>query len=32
MSNNPETYYKFGGQPTTANIKKGSIPKSKKKK
>ena len=32
MSKNPETYYKFGGQPTTANIKKGSIPTPKKKK
>ena len=31
MSNNPETYYKFGGQPTTKNIKKGSIPEPKKK-
>ena len=31
MSNNPETYYKFGGQPTTSNIKKGSIPEPKKK-
>ena len=26
MSNNPDTYYKFGGRPTTSNIKKGSIP------
>ena len=26
MSKNPETYYKFGGKPTTSNIKKGSIP------
>ena len=31
MSNNPETYYKFGGRPTTSNIKKGSIPEPKKK-
>ena len=31
MSNNPETYYKFGGKPTTSNIKKGSIPEPKKK-
>ena len=32
MSTNPETYYKFGGRPTTKNIKKGSIPEPKKKK
>jgi len=32
MSTNPDSYYKFGGQPTTANIKKGSIPTPKKKK
>ena len=31
MSNNPETYYKYGGRPTTSNIKKGSIPEPKKK-
>ena len=28
---NPEAYYKYGGKPTTANIKKGSIPEPKKK-
>ena len=31
MSTDPETYYKFGGRPTTSNIKKGSIPEPKKK-
>ena len=28
---NPEAYYKYGGKPTTSNIKKGSIPEPKKK-
>mgnify|MGYP006997531464 FL=1 len=31
MGKDPESYYKFGGKPTTANIKKGSIPEPKKK-
>ena len=31
MGTDPESYYKFGGKPTTANIKKGSIPEPKKK-
>ena len=31
MGTDPESYYKFGGKPTTSNIKKGSIPEPKKK-
>ena len=31
MGTDPESYYKFGGRPTTVNIKKGSIPEPKKK-
>ena len=31
MGTDPKSYYKFGGKPTTSNIKKGSIPEPKKK-